>query len=132
MAGYGVLEEDLFIYLLLGYSCFTMLCYFLLYSKVEFPVLYIMFSLVIYFIHISVYMSITITQFIPPPSPPWCPYFCSVHLCLYFCLANRFICTIFLNWRKIFSEIGAVYRDKQFSDNEKLKREIKDAKQYST
>ena len=34
MAGYGVLEEDLFIYLLLGYSCFTMLCYFLLYSKV--------------------------------------------------------------------------------------------------
>ena len=31
-----------------------------------------------------------------PPLPPWCPYVCSLHLCLYFCPANRFICTIFL------------------------------------
>ena len=29
-------------------------------------------------------------------SPPWCPYVCSLHLCLNFCPANRFICTIFL------------------------------------
>ena len=28
--------------------------------------------------------------------PPWCPYICSLHLCLNFCPANRFICTIFL------------------------------------
>ena len=28
--------------------------------------------------------------------PPWCPYVCSLHLCLNFCPANRFICTIFL------------------------------------
>ena len=28
--------------------------------------------------------------------PPWCPYVCSLHLCLYFCPANWFICTIFL------------------------------------
>ena len=28
--------------------------------------------------------------------PPWCPYVCSLHLCLNFCSANRFICTIFL------------------------------------
>ena len=28
--------------------------------------------------------------------PPWCRYICSVHLCLNFCPANRFICTIFL------------------------------------
>ena len=58
------------------------------------------FLLVIYFIHISVYMSIPISQFIPPPPPafpPWCPCVCSLHLCLYFCLANRFICTIFLD-----------------------------------
>ena len=34
-----------------------MLCQFLLYSEVEFPVLYGRFSLVIYFIHISAYMS---------------------------------------------------------------------------
>ena len=26
-------------------------------------------------------------------SPPWCPYVCSLHLCLNFCPANRFICT---------------------------------------
>ena len=40
-----------------------------------------------YFIHISVYMSISISQFIPPPPtpafPPWCPYICSLHLCLF-------------------------------------------------
>ena len=59
--------HHLFIYFLLGYSCFTMLCSFLLYSKVEFPVLYSMFLLVTYFIHIRVYMSIPISQFIPPP-----------------------------------------------------------------
>ena len=68
------------------YSCFTLLCHFLLYSKlnqpyillfldfpssqvitehqVEFPVIYSRFSLVIYFIHCSVYMSIPISQFI--------------------------------------------------------------------
>ena len=62
--------------------------------------LYTRFLLVISFIHISVYMSIPITQFITPTppaaSPPWCPYVCSLHVCLNFCLANRFICTIFL------------------------------------
>ena len=58
--------------------------------------------LVINFIHISVYMSNPIAQFITPPPPPpavflpWCPYVSSLHLCLYFCPANRFICTIFL------------------------------------
>ena len=60
--------------------------------------LYSRFSLVIHFIHVSVCMSIPISQFIPPPplSPPWCPYVWSLHLCLYFCPANQFICTIFL------------------------------------
>ena len=47
-----------------------MLHQFLLYSEVEFPVLYSRFSLVIYFIHITVYMSIPISLFIPPPRPP--------------------------------------------------------------
>ena len=61
------------------------------------------FLLVIYFIHISVHMSIPISQFITPPPhppttfPPWCPYVCSLHLCLYFCLANQFICIVFLD-----------------------------------
>ena len=31
-----------------------------------------------------------------PLSPSWCPYVCSLRLCLSFCPANRFICTIFL------------------------------------
>ena len=62
---------------------------------------YSRFLLVIHFIHISVYMSIPISQFITPPPPPptfppWCPYVCSLQLCLYFCPANQFICTIFL------------------------------------
>ena len=68
----------------------------------NFIFLYSTFLLVIYFIHISVYKSIPISHFIPPPPhtpafPPWPPYVCSLHLCLYFCLANQFICTIFLD-----------------------------------
>ena len=42
-----------------------------------------MFSLVIYFIHSinSVYVSISVFQFLPPPPlPPWYPYICSLHL----------------------------------------------------
>ena len=30
----------------------------------------------------------------PRPFSPWQPYICSLHLCLYFCFANKFICTI--------------------------------------
>ena len=37
---------------------------------VEFPVLYSRFSLVIYFIHSSIYMSVPISPFIPLPFPP--------------------------------------------------------------
>ena len=44
-------------------------------------------------------MSVPISQFITPHPPatfpPWCPYVCSLHLCLYFCPAHWFICTIF-------------------------------------
>ena len=100
-----------------------MLCSFLLYSKVnqlyiyiyphffgfpshwshhralsiEFPVLYSRFSVVSCFIHSSVYMSIPISQFIPPSFPPWYPYICSLRLCFCFCFANKFICIIFLD-----------------------------------
>ena len=43
-------------------------------------------------------MSIPISQFIPPPPlPSWCPYICSLHLCLYFCFASKIIYTIFLD-----------------------------------
>ena len=68
---------------------------------IVFIFLYSRFLLVIHFIHISDYLSIPISQFITPPPPPatfppWCPYVCSLHLCLNFCPANWFICTIFL------------------------------------
>ena len=66
----GSYGNSMLTFFLLGYRCFTMLCKFLLYSEVEFPVLYSRFSLVIYFIHVGVYISIPIFQFIPrPPSP---------------------------------------------------------------
>ena len=44
--------------------------------------LYSRFLLVIYFIHISVYMSVPISQFIPPPPPLSChfPHLVSIHL----------------------------------------------------
>ena len=32
-----------------------------------------------------------------PPFLPWCPYICSLCLCLYFSFANRFTCIIFLD-----------------------------------
>ena len=57
-----------------------MLCQSLLYSEMEFPVLYRRFLLVICFIHISVYMSISISQFITPPPPLPLSPLVSIHL----------------------------------------------------
>ena len=44
----------------------------------------------------SIRMSIPVS-FPPDLFPPWCPYICSLHLCLYFYFANRLISTIFLD-----------------------------------
>ena len=52
--------------------------------------------IVIYFIHIYVNPSLTVHPTPNPAFPPWCPYICSLPPCLYFCLANQRICTIFL------------------------------------
>ena len=50
--------------------------------------LYSRFSLFIYFIHISVYMSIPISQFIPPRPPPLPLSPCGVHMfVLYICVS---------------------------------------------
>ena len=53
-------------------------------------------TLVIYFIHSinSVYTSIPISQFIPYSFPFWCPYICSLHLCLYFRFIDEITYTI--------------------------------------
>ena len=70
---------------------FNLIFLFLKYSR---------FSLVIYFIHISVYMSVRISQFIPPPRSLLSLLGVNtfvLYICVYFCLANQFICTIFLD-----------------------------------
>ena len=59
--------------------------FFFFLNFILFTFLYSRFLLVIYFIHISVYMSIPISQFIPPP-PPLSPL--GVHMfVLYICLS---------------------------------------------
>ena len=52
-----------------------------------------------YFIHniSSVYKSTSISQSIPSLPSPLGSHVCSVHLCLYFCFANKVIYTIFLD-----------------------------------
>ena len=57
------------------------------------------FLLLMYFIHISVYMTVPISQFItPPPAFPLGVHMFVLYIRLYFCLANWFICTIFLDF----------------------------------
>ena len=76
---------------LLEFSCFTISCSFLLHSEVNQIYIYMQnsrFSLVIYFIHSSVHMSIPTPQF-TPPTPLYCSWltpFCmtiSRSICLY-------------------------------------------------
>ena len=60
-----------------------------------------MFSLVTYIIH-SISSAFTCQSPSPNsshhlPFTPWHPYICSLHLCLYFCFANKIIYTMFLN-----------------------------------
>ena len=54
-------------------------------------------SLVIYFIHSSVCVSVSISQFIPPSSFQLGNHVCSLYICNYFCFENKFISTIFLD-----------------------------------
>ena len=106
----------------LEYSCFPMLCSFLLHGKViSYLYIHPLFpgfpshlsrhtapsrvslccavgshqlsvSYVAAIVHIC---RSQFSRFIPLPFPPWYPYVCSLYLCLYFFFANRFICTIF-------------------------------------
>ena len=55
-------------------------------------------SLVDCSIHSSACMPTLLSQSTPPPhSPLGVHTICSLHPCLHFCFANRFICTIFLD-----------------------------------
>ena len=65
--------------------------------QAELPVLYGSFPLALYFIHGSVYMSILISQFIPPSPSLLCPQAHYLYLHVYSCPGHRFICTIFLD-----------------------------------
>ena len=47
------------------------------------------------FTHGSIYMSMLFSQFVPPSPSFLCAHICSLHLHLYPCSANRFICAIF-------------------------------------
>ena len=44
-----------------------------------------------------VYTSLLFSQLVPPSPSLLCPHACTLLLHLYFCSANRFICTIFLD-----------------------------------
>ena len=64
----------------------------------------------IYFIHSinSVYKSIPISEFIPTLLPLWYPCICSLHLCLYFCFANKIIYDIFLGFPRMGKDASVV------------------------
>ena len=53
------------------------------------------FSLVIHFI-LTIYVNPNPPIYPAHPSLPSCPSICPLCLCLYFCFANRFICTTFV------------------------------------
>ena len=58
------------------------------------------FSLLIYFIHTisSIYVNSHLPVHPIAAFPPWCPYIWSLHLCLYFCFANKIIQCICLDF----------------------------------
>ena len=109
------------VYFELENNCFVMLCWFLMnktgikhkYTYIpfllslpsphwaEFPVLFSSFPLSMH-LHMAVYICHCYSPHSshlphPWPSPPLCPRVHSLHLHLYSCLVNRFICTLFLD-----------------------------------
>ena len=67
--------------------------FFLFYFFLNFWILFIFIQQVLisypFYTYYCIYVNRNL-QFIPPPSPatfpPWCPYVCSLHMCLHFCL----------------------------------------------
>ena len=54
-------------------------------------------GLVIHFLYDIIHVLVPFSQIIPPTTPDQSPKDCSIHLCLFCCLAYRVIITIFLN-----------------------------------
>ena len=63
----------------------------------ESPVPCIELGLVIYFTYGNIHVSVLFSQIIPPSASPTESKVCSLYLCLFCCLADRVVVTIFLN-----------------------------------
>ena len=110
----------------MGYSCFAMLCKFMLIRNVNQLFTYPLFSgfpshlgrhgafsrvlcaihtYILYIVSIVCICMYRCIVYVKPnlaipshhPSPSCYPYICSLCLCLYFCLASKFTCMIFLD-----------------------------------
>ena len=78
------------------FRCFSHIGHYKVLSRVPCAIIgaYNRFLLVVYFTYSSLYTSIPISQFIPPPYRLVTIGF--LHLWLYFCFVTKFICTLFL------------------------------------
>ena len=78
-------------------------------SSISRQILYYRATWEAHFIHSSVYTSIPIPKSSHSPFAPWCPYVCSLCLCLYYYFANRLICTTFLDLLSLQPNLKANY-----------------------
>ena len=120
------LQSLFFFKFLFECSCFTMLYQFLLYSKVNqlyiyiYPLFFgfpshlghhralsrvpcaIQQVLISYLFYTYYQQCIYVNSNLPIhptlPFPPWYPYVCSLHLCLYFCFVNKIVYTSFFRF----------------------------------
>ena len=66
-------------------------------TSFECPASWTKFALVIYFTYGNIYISMLFSEIIPPHLLLQSPKICSLHLCLFCCLAYRVVVIVFLN-----------------------------------